>query len=159
MSFVVAIDGPAGVGKGTIAKRVADDLGLITIDTGATYRCVTVAILDRGIKLDELDKITELLKQIKIEMVLEDAETKVYLDGKNVTTRIREDDVNNFVSSVSTIKEVREEMVNLQRKLAEGKNVIMEGRDIGTVVFPNATVKIFLDASLEERAWRRYNQN
>ena len=159
MSFVVAIDGPAGVGKGTIAKRVADDLGLITIDTGATYRCVTVAILDRGIKLDELDKITELLKQIKIEMVLEDAETKVYLDRKNVTTRIREDDVNNFVSSVSTIKEVREEMVNLQRKLAEGKNVIMEGRDIGTVVFPNATVKIFLDASLEERAWRRYNQN
>ena len=159
MSFVVAIDGPAGVGKGTIAKRVADDLGLITIDTGATYRCVTVAILEKEIKLDEIDKITELLKQIKIEMVLEDEETKVYLDGKNVTTRIREDDVNKFVSSVSTIKEVREEMVNLQRKLAEGKNVIMEGRDIGTVVFPDATVKIFLDASLEERAWRRYNQN
>ncbi|MCI8832881.1 MAG: (d)CMP kinase [Clostridia bacterium] len=159
MSFVVAMDGPAGVGKGTIAKRVADDLGLITIDTGATYRCVTVAILEKGIKLDEIDKITELLKQIKIEMVLEDEETKVYLDGKNVTTRIREDDVNQFVSSVSTIKEVREEMVNLQRKLAKGKNVIMEGRDIGTVVFPDATVKIFLDASLEERAWRRYNQN
>lgn len=159
MSFVVAIDGPAGVGKGTIAKRVADDLGLITIDTGATYRCVTVAILEKEIKLDEIDKITELLKQIKIEMVLEDEETKVYLDGKNVTTRIREDDVNKFVSSVSTIKEVREEMVSLQRKLAEGKNVVMEGRDIGTVVFPDATVKIFLDASLEERAWRRYNQN
>ena len=128
MSFVVAIDGPAGVGKGTIAKRVADDLGLITIDTGATYRCVTVAIIDRGIKLEEIDKIKELLKQIKIEMTLDEGETKVYLDGKDVTTRIREDDVNNFVSPVSTIKEVREELGNLQRKLAEGKNVIMEGR-------------------------------
>ena len=159
MSFVVAIDGPAGVGKGTIAKRVADDLGLITIDTGATYRCVTVAVLDKGIKLDEVDKITELLKEIKIDMTLEGKETKVYLNGKDVTTRIREDDVNNSVSLVSTIKEVRAEMVNLQRKLAEGKNVIMEGRDIGTVVFPDATVKIFLDASLEERAKRRYNQN
>ena len=159
MSFVVAIDGPAGVGKGTIAKRVADDLGLITIDTGATYRCVTVAVLDKGIKLDEIDKIIALLKEIKINMELEGNETKVYLNGKDVTTRIREDDVNNSVSLVSTIKEVREEMVNLQRKLAEGKNVIMEGRDIGTVVFPDATVKIFLDASLEERANRRYNQN
>lgn len=159
MSFVVAIDGPAGVGKGTIAKKVADDLGLITIDTGATYRCVTVAVIDKGIELEEINKIKELLKQIKIEMTLEGKETRVFLDGKDVTTRIREDDINNFVSSVSTIKEVREEMVNLQRKLAEGKNVIMEGRDIGTVVFPDATVKIFLDASLEERAMRRYNQN
>lgn len=159
MSFVVAIDGPAGVGKGTIAKRVADDLGLITIDTGATYRCVTVAVIDNGIKLDELDRITELLKDIKIDMTLEGKETKVFLNGRDVTTRIREDDINNFVSPVSAIKEVRAEMVNLQRKLAQGKNVIMEGRDIGTVVFPDATVKIFLDASLEERAMRRYNQN
>lgn len=159
MSFVVAIDGPAGVGKGTIAKRVADDLGLITIDTGATYRCVTVAVIDNGIKLDELDRITKLLKDIKIDMTLEGKETKVFLNGRDVTTRIREDDINNFVSPVSAIKEVRAEMVNLQRKLAQGKNVIMEGRDIGTVVFPDATVKIFLDASLEERAMRRYNQN
>ncbi len=159
MSFVVAIDGPAGVGKGTIAKRVADDLGLITIDTGATYRCLTVAVIDRGIKLDETDKIIELSKEIKIDMTLEEKETKIYLNGRDVTKRIREDDVNNFVSPVSTIREVREEMVRLQRKLAEGKNVIMEGRDIGTVVFPDATVKIFLDASLKERAERRYNQN
>lgn len=159
MSFIVAIDGPAGVGKGTIAKRVADDLGLITIDTGATYRSVTVAVIDNGIKLNEIEKIQELLKHITIEMKLEGKETKVYLNGKDVTKRIREDDINNLVSSVSTIKEVREEMVNLQRKLAQGKNVIMEGRDIGTVVFPDATVKIFLDASLEERAMRRFNQN
>ena len=134
MSFIVAIDGPAGVGKGTIAKRVADDLGLITIDTGATYRSVTVAILENNIKLEELDKIAELLKNIKIELILEGKNQKVFLNGEDVTT-------------------------NLQRKLAEGKNVIMEGRDIGTVVFPKANIKIFLDASLEERAMRRYKQN
>mgnify|MGYP004507520267 CR=1 FL=1 len=159
MSFIVAIDGPAGVGKGTIAKRVADDLGLITIDTGATYRSVTVAILENNIKLEELDKIVELLKNIKIELILEGKNQKVFLNGEDVTTKIREDEVNNLVSRVSSIKEVRAEMVNLQRKLAEGKNVIMEGRDIGTVVFPKANIKIFLDASLEERAMRRYKQN
>ena len=159
MSFVVAIDGPAGVGKGTIAKRVSEDLKLITIDTGATYRCVTVAIIEKNIKLDETKKIIDLLKSIKIDMELVGDTKKVFLNGKDVTTRIREDDVNNFVSQVSSIKEVREEMVNLQRKLAEGKNVVMEGRDIGTVVFPNADIKIFLDASIEERAMRRYNQN
>ena len=159
MSFVVAIDGPAGVGKGTIAKRVAEDLGLITIDTGATYRCVTVAVEDNNIKLDELNKIKNLLKEIRIDMEIEDKQNKIFLNGKDVTTRIREDEINNLVSPVSSIKEVREEMVNLQRKLAEGKNVIMEGRDIGTVVFPDADVKIFLDASIEERAMRRYRQN
>ena len=159
MSFIVAIDGPAGVGKGTIAKRVADDLGLITIDTGATYRSVTVAILENNIKLEELDKIAELLKNIKIELILEGKNQKVFLNGEDVTTKIREDEVNNLVSKVSSIKEVRAEMVNLQRKFAEGKNVIMEGRDIGTVVFPKANIKIFLDASLEERAMRRYKQN
>ena len=159
MSFIVAIDGPAGVGKGTIAKRVADDLGLITIDTRATYRSVTVAILENNIKLEELDKIVELLKNIKIELILEGKNQKVFLNGEDVTTKIREDEVNNLVSKVSSIKEVRAEMVNLQRKLAEGKNVIMEGRDIGTVVFPKANIKIFLDASLEERAMRRYKQN
>lgn len=159
MSFVVAIDGPAGVGKGTIAKRVADDLGLMTIDTGATYRSVTVAIIDKGIKLDDIDRIVKLLNEIKIEMVFDGKEKRIYLDGKDVTTRIREDEINTMVSPVSSIKEVRAEMVKLQRKLADGKNVVMEGRDIGTVVFPNADVKIFLDASIEERAQRRYNQN
>lgn len=159
MSFIVAIDGPAGVGKGTIAKRVADDLGLITIDTGATYRSITVAVLNNKIELGNVEKIIELAKNVNIDLKLEGNEQKVYLDGEDVTTRIREDDVNNNVSLVSSIKEVRAEMVNLQRKLAEGKNVIMEGRDIGTVVFPDADVKIFLDASLEERAQRRYNQN
>lgn len=159
MAFVIAIDGPAGVGKGTITKRVADELGLITIDTGATYRSVTVAMVDNNIKLEETDKIKELLENIEIEFILEDGKQKVYLNGKDVTTRIREDEINNKVSLVSSIKEVREKMTTLQRKLAEGKNVVMEGRDIGTVVFPDADAKIFLDASLEERAMRRYRQN
>ena len=159
MSFVIAIDGPAGVGKGTITKRVADELGLITIDTGATYSSVTVAMVDNNINLEETDKIKELLENIEIEFILEDGKQKVYLNGKDVTTRIREDEINNKVSLVSSIKEVREKMTTLQRKLAEGKNVVMEGRDIGTVVFPDADAKIFLDASLEERAMRRYRQN
>ena len=159
MAFVIAIDGPAGVGKGTITKRVADELGLITIDTGATYRSVTVAMVDNNISLEETDKIKELLENIEIEFILEDGKQKVYLNGKDVTTRIREDEINNKVSLVSSIKEVREKMTTLQRKLAEGKNVVMEGRDIGTVVFPDADAKIFLDASLEERAMRRYRQN
>ena len=159
MSFIIAIDGPAGVGKGTIAKKIAENNGFITIDTGATYRCVTVAIVDRKIKLDEIDKIKALLKEIKIDMKRIEGKDRIFLDGKDVTTRIREDDINSMVSPVSSIKEVREEMVNLQRKLAEGKNVVMEGRDIGTVVFPNADIKIFLDASIEERAKRRYDQN
>ena len=159
MSFIVAIDGPAGVGKGTIAKILANDFNFITIDTGATYRCVTVAIIENKIQLTEKDKILKLLKEIKIDMELVGKEKRIFLNGKDVTTRIREDDVNNMVSPVSSIKEVREEMVNLQRKLAIGKNVVMEGRDIGTVVFPDANVKIFLDATLEERTMRRYRQN
>ena len=159
MSFVVAIDGPAGVGKGTIAKIIANDFKFITIDTGATYRCVTLAILEKNIKLDEIDRIVKLLKEIKIEINFADNKQIIFLNGKDVTTRIREDDINNMVSPVSSIKEVRVEMVNLQRKLAIGKNVVMEGRDIGTVVFPDADLKIFLDASIEERAMRRYKQN
>ena len=159
MSKVIAIDGPAGVGKGTIAKKLAKDFNFITIDTGATYRCVTVAIVDNKIELNEVNRIKKLLKEIKIDMEIINNEEKIFLNGKDVTARIREDEINNMVSPVSSIKEVREEMVNLQRKLAEGKNVVMEGRDIGTVVFPDADIKIFLDASIEERAMRRYNQN
>lgn len=159
MSFIVAIDGPAGVGKGTIAKKISEDLHFITIDTGATYRCVTAAILDNKVQLNEIDKIVSLMKRINIEMELEGNEKKIFLNGVDITKRIRENEINDLVSPVSVIKEVREEMVNLQRKLAEGKNVVMEGRDIGTVVFPNADVKIFLDATIEERANRRYKQN
>ena len=159
MSFVVAIDGPAGTGKGTVTKILAKKFNLVNIDTGATYRCVTLAMLNKGIKLDELDKIKELLKNIKIEIKREDEEQKIFLDGEEVTKKIRDKEVTEQVSQVSSIKEVRLSMVELQRKMAEGKDVIMEGRDIGTYVFPSADVKIYLDADLEERAKRRFNQN
>lgn len=158
MSFVVAIDGPAGTGKGTIAKLLSDELGFINIDTGAMYRCVTLQMINDKIKLEETEKINEMLKKIKIDIKNNNGNLEFFLNGANVSADIREPKVNNFVSQVSHIPEVRKEMVYLQRKMAEGKNVVMEGRDIGTNVFPNANVKIYLDASIEERAKRRYKQ-
>ena len=159
MSFVVAIDGPAGSGKGTVTKLVGKKLGLVNIDTGATYRCVTLAAINRGYKLEEEKKIVNLLDEIDIEFKKTENEEKVFLNGKDVTKEIRSKEVNEMVSQVSHIPEVRENMANFQRKIAEGKNVIMEGRDIGTNVFPNADVKIYLDATPEERAKRRMKQN
>lgn len=159
MSFVVAIDGPAGVGKGTIAKIVGEKFNLINIDTGATFRCVTLEMLNRNIKLDEEDKINKLLNEINIEIKKVDGEDVVFLNGKDVSLEIRTPKVNEFVSPVSTLKIVRENLLHLQRKMAEGKNVIVEGRDIGTTVFPSADVKIYLDATPEERANRRVRQN
>ena len=159
MSFVVAIDGPAGSGKGTITKLVGEKLGLVNIDTGATFRSVTLAMLKQNIKATETEKIEELLENISIELRKEENEQKVFLNGEDVSLQIREKPVNDFVSEVSTLKIVRDKLLILQRKIAEGKNVIMEGRDIGTVVFPNADVKIYLDASAEERAKRRVKQN
>jgi len=159
MSFIVGIDGPAGTGKSTLTKLISKELSLINIDTGATYRCVALKAIKNNIKLEETEKIINLLDDIKIEFKNEENIQKVFLDGEDVTERIRENDVNNIVSPVSSIKEVRFKLVDLQRKLAEGKNAIMEGRDITTYVFPNADVKIYLDASSEERANRRYKQN
>ena len=156
MSFIVAIDGPAGSGKGTITKLVGEKLGLVNIDTGATFRCVALNMLQENIKLEDEDKIENMLNNIKIEMT---KNGNVFLNGEEVTKKIRENEVNNFVSPVSTIKVVRAKLLEIQRKIAEGKDVIMEGRDIGTVVFPNANVKIYLDASAEERAKRRVKQN
>lgn len=159
MGFVVAVDGPAGSGKGTVTKKVAEDMNLISIDTGAMYRCVTLYMLRNNIGLQDEDKIKELLKEIKIEFKREENQDMVYLNGENVSKEIREKDVNEFVSQVSHVLLVRENITNLSRKVAEGKNVIMEGRDIGTNVFPNADVKIYLDATPEERARRRLRQN
>ena len=157
MSFVVAIDGPAGSGKGTITKLIAQKLNLECIDTGAMYRCVTLEMINKNIKLEELDKIQELLKNIDIK--LDEENQKVLLNGKDVTKEIRSIEVTKLVSQVSAIKEVRLELVELQRKIAKDKNIIMEGRDITTVVFPKADVKIYLDADVEERAKRRFKQN
>ena len=159
MSFVVAIDGPAGSGKGTVTKLVGEKLGLINIDTGAMYRCVTLYMLRNNIKLDETEKIEKMLQEIDIQLKKENGLEKVYLNNEDVTKEIRTNKVNELVSQVSHIVEVRENITNLSRKVAENKKVIMEGRDIGTNVFPNANLKIYLDATPEERANRRLKQN
>lgn len=159
MSFIVGIDGPAGSGKGTVTKRVANKLGLINIDTGITYRCVALQVLNENVELENTKKIIEIAKNIQIEIDNTPDGDIVYLYGKDVTKDIRSKEVTKVVSPVSSIKEVRFLMVDMQRKLAEGKNVIMEGRDICTYVFPNADVKIYLDASIEERAKRRFKEN
>ena len=156
MSFIVAIDGPAGAGKGTITKLVGEKLGLINIDTGATFRCVALNMIKENVDITDEAKIKEILKKINIEIR---PNGEIFLNNEKVTKRIRENDVDNLVSPVSTIRIVREKLLDIQRKMAEGKNVIMEGRDIGTTVFPNADVKIYLDATPEERARRRVLQN
>ena len=153
--MVIAIDGPAGAGKGTIAHLVADKLNLVYIDTGAMYRCVALEAIRENI-VNDSEKIIEMSKNITISF---DENGKTYLNGEDVSDEIRSKEVTSIVSPVSGIIPVREEMVNAQRKLAEGLNVIMEGRDITTVVFPNADFKFYLDASVEERTNRRVKQN
>lgn len=156
MSFIVAIDGPAGAGKGTVTKQVGEKLGLVNIDTGAMFRCVTLNMIQENIGIEDETAIQTLLEKIEIDMR---ENGTFFLNGEEVTKKIREDEVNNLVSPVSVIPIVRKKLLKLQRKIAEGKNVIMEGRDIGTVVFPDADVKIYLDATPEERARRRVKQN
>ena len=158
MSFIVGIDGPAGSGKGTVTKQVANRLGLINIDTGSTYRCVALETIKQKVPLGDKEKIIEIAKTIKVGIQPLPEGDKVFLNGKEVTKDIRSKEVTQIVSQISSINEVRFEMVNLQRRLAEGKDVIMEGKDICTYVFPNADVKIYLDASIEERAKRRYKE-
>lgn len=160
MSFIVAIDGPAGTGKGTITKIIAQSLGLTNIDTGAMYRSITLKALRQGItSIEEKEKLIQIAKNIDIKIQEKDGDIQVLVDEENVTNEIRSKEVTAFVSPVSSIPEIREIMVDLQRKMAENTDVIMEGRDITTVVFPNADVKIYLDADIEERAKRRYEEN
>lgn len=156
MNKIVAIDGPAGSGKGTMAQILSERCNLINIDTGATYRCVALAALKSDLTLDDVDKIIDLSSKIKIEFT---DDNQVYLDGVNVTEEIRSKEVTKIVSPISSIVGVRKNMVELQRKMAESHDVVMEGRDITTVVFPNANYKFYLDASLEARVNRRFKQN
>ena len=151
--MIIAIDGPAGSGKSTIAKLIAEDLGLVYLDTGAMYRLVTLKALNDRI-LGNLDKIIKMLDNLNIDI----KENGFYLDDIDVSEEIRKPVVSENVSDIAAIREVREKMVDLQRKFSESKNVILDGRDIGTVVFPNADVKIFLIADAKERANRRYRE-
>ena len=159
MAFIVAIDGPAGSGKGTITNLVGKRMNLINIDTGAMYRCISLYMLRNKISKEDKEAIKKMLEEIKIDMKKIDGVDKFYLNGEDVSGLIREKEVNEIVSQVSHIIEVREAMVKLQRKMGEDLDIIMEGRDIGTNVFPNADVKIYLDATAEERANRRLKQN
>ncbi len=159
MGFVVAIDGPAGSGKGTITKIIAEKRNLVSIDTGAMYRCVALDCLNNGIDVDNIEGIERILDNIQIELLKENGEQKVLLNGKDVSKEIRETRVDAVVAKFAAVKVIRDKVTPMQRKMGETQNIIMEGRDIGTVVFPNADVKIFLDCSVEERARRRYKQN
>lgn len=159
MSFIVAVDGPAGSGKGTVTKKIEKEIGLINLDTGATYRCVALEALRHGYNTNDEEKIIKMLDNIDIQIKNKGIEDIVFLNGQDVSKEIRDTPVTEIVSQISSIIPVREKMVMLQRKLAEGKNVIVEGRDIGTVVFPNADLKIYLDANEEIRAQRRYKEN
>lgn len=159
MSFIVAIDGPAGTGKGTITKLIAEELGLINIDTGAMYRCVALEALRKNVSDTEIEKIEEILRNIEIKFKRESGNIFVFLNGEDVTKEIRTPEVNTCVAKFAALKCVRDKMTPLQQEMGKDSNIIMEGRDIGTAIFPKANVKIYLDASPEERANRRYKQN
>lgn len=155
MSFIVAVDGPAGTGKGTITKLVAKKMSFQCLDTGAMYRCVALKLIREKINVEDIKSIEKILSEIKIDF----EDEKVFLDDEDVSKEIRDKEVTDIVSPVSHIPVVRNNMVSLQRKISEDKNVILEGRDIGTNVFPHADVKIYLDASVDERVKRRLKQN
>lgn len=151
---VIAIDGPAGAGKSTIAKKLADNIDYTYIDSGAMYRALTLKVLESNVSMSDIHGIIEISKKVDIDF----RDRSIYLDGKAVDKQIREDLVNKNVSIVAAIPEVRKNMVEVQRRISIGKNVVMDGRDVGTVIFPNAYVKLFITASLEERAMRRYSE-
>ena len=154
----VAIDGPAGAGKSTISRKVSEMLGFIYIDTGALYRAIAYSLNAVGITPNDIDKVKEHLPNTEINIVFIDGEQHVTVNGEDVSGLIRTPEISMLASAFSAIPVVREFLLGLQRKMAEEYNVIMDGRDIGTVVLPNATVKIFLTADPEDRARRRYDE-
>lgn len=155
--LVVAIDGPAGAGKSTVAQLVAKELGYTYIDTGAMYRAVAWKVLQQGGEVTD-ERILAVVPDIDVDLSYEQGKTTVRVDGQDVTGEIRTPEVSHIVSKVAALGPVREKMVDLQRKMAERGGVLMDGRDIATNVLPNADVKIYLTASIEERAKRRYKE-
>ena len=156
--MIIAIDGPAGSGKSTVARLISRTLGIIYLDTGAIYRAVGLAALKRNINLEDEEALVELIKNIKIEIIPSKGQQKILLDGEDITQTIRTEEVGMAASKVSRHPMVRKELLELQRNFARKGNLVAEGRDTTTVVFPQADVKIFLTATLEERAKRRYKE-
>ena len=156
MGFNIAIDGPAGAGKSTIARRTAQELSFIYVDTGALYRALAVFLVDEGVSPEDTEKVKEAVKSVKVLIAYENGEQQVLVNGKNVTDRLRAESVGNMASTISAIPAVRAALLDLQRDLAKAHNVLMDGRDIGTNVLPDAELKIYLTASVETRAERRY---
>lgn len=154
----IAIDGPAGAGKSTISKKVASSLGYVYIDTGAMYRTVGLKALRCGIDTKDAEGVEKILGSLDIDIRHEGVEQHIYLDGENVSDKIRTPEISMAASNVSAIPAVRVAMVDMQRKLAENHDVVMDGRDIGSHVLPDAEIKIFLTASAEARAKRRYKE-
>lgn len=158
MGINIAIDGPAGAGKSTIARAAANKLGFIYVDTGALYRSIGLYCLEKGIETTDETSVSDVLSDINVELRYIDNIQKVLLNGKDVSEDIRKPECSMAASNVSAIPKVRAFLLDLQQKMAKENNVIMDGRDIGTVILPNAEVKIFLTASPEERANRRYKE-
>jgi cytidylate kinase len=156
MKKIIAIDGPAGAGKSTVAKKLAKKLNYLYIDTGAMYRAVALAAIEQNVAFDDADKLTQIASDIEINMKNIDGVYKVYLNGRDVSEEIRLPQVGAAASPVSAVAGVRVNLVEQQQRLAKSGKVIMDGRDIGTVVLPNADLKIFLTASIDERAKRRF---
>ena len=154
----IAIDGPGGAGKSTLAKSLSKKLGFAYVDTGAIYRTVGFAARERGIAPDDAAAVTTMLGEIKVEARFEGGRQDMYLDGEFLGDRIREHDISHYASAVSAIPAVRDYLFDMQRGIADANNVIMDGRDIGTVILPDAQLKVFLTATPEERAMRRTNE-
>ncbi len=158
MSFIVAIDGTSGSGKTITARMVAERLGWMYLDTGATYRAVTYWVLKQGKDPENEKEVTQLLEGLDLDVKNTEEGQRTYVNGEDETNKLRTDEIDRWVTPVSKMTTVREWLVRVQRKIVDGKNAVVEGRDIGTVVFPNADLKIYMDAKLEVRAERRKKQ-
>ncbi len=154
----IAIDGPAGAGKSTIAKAVAKELGYIYVDTGAMYRAIALYIIENNIDVEDEERVSQACNEIDVQIKYEDGMQQVYLNGRNVQSEIRKEAVGNMASTAAAKKPVRDKLLLLQRNIAERNDVVMDGRDIGTFVLPDAEYKYYLTASVKTRAMRRYNE-